>query len=219
MGESSAGGSVLLHVAADGPKPFTQAIPQSPGIISQFYQAEGIFDDFMGFLNVKNLDEARQLDSKAVIEGNFAHIGAAPTTTYIYGPIADGKYVKEAGLSFLKSGSFDKSINILAGHNVFEGAFFFDPRIETDEEFAKWVHRSFPGLGEENVNDLLENIYPPVYDGSLNYNDISTRGMRLWSEAVVDCSWHLVSEATRNVSYSCKKPRHSLPLLERTRLT
>lgn len=206
MGESAGGASIFLHLAArdrKGRTPFKQVIAQSPGMIPELHQGETIFYDFMDYLNVTSLQEARDLDSKAIIEGNFAHIGAAPTTTYIYGPTRDGDYVTESLVSALKNGNFDKSVKTLVAHNIFEGAFFFDPTVETDDEFGAWLERSLPGLDEERKSYIMDSLYPSVFDGSLGYVDQSTRGMKLQAEAVIDCNFHFAGRAKSEDGYAC----------------
>lgn len=208
MGESAGGGATLLHMAAayqrGEPTLFQQAIAQSPAMVTDLQQGERIFNDFMGYLNVTNLEEARALDTEAIIAGNVAQAEAAPATAYIYGPVTDGVYVFEGLQSAMKKGNFDKSVKMLVSHNVLEGAFFFDPTVETDAEFGDWLDRSFSGLGEERKTYLMDTLYPPVYDGSLQYVDQSTRGMRLWAEASLHCTFHLAGKATSNDSYACK---------------
>ncbi|KAL6900031.1 Alpha/Beta hydrolase protein [Trichoderma evansii] len=205
MGESAGGGSVLFHMTADhgkGSGLFSQAIPQSPATIPTMQVVEDSYSQFLSYLNVTSLEEARAADTKAVIAANAAQIGAAPTTTYIFGPVIDGKYITDSPTKLIKEGIFDKSVKILAGHNMFEGAFFFDPNVTTNDEFSTWINRSFAGLTSQDVTHLATSLYPPKYDGSLGYVDMDTRQMKLWSEAVIDCNYYWIGQGVQDKGYA-----------------
>lgn len=206
MGESAGGGSVLLHMTANhgkGSGLFSQAIPQSPAIIPTMQVVKDGYSQFLSCLNVSTLEEARAADSKAVIAANAAQIGAAPATTYIFGPVIDGKYITNSPSKLIKQGNFDKSVKVLAGHNMFEGAFFFDPNVTTNDEFTTWINQSFAGLTSEDVTHLATSLYPPQFDGSLGYVDMDTRQMKLWSEAVIDCNYYWIGLGVRDKGYAC----------------
>lgn len=213
MAESGGAGSLLQHVIAAAPgdtcagqesKLFHQAIVQSPAQYPTTSDPEDVFKEFLAFLDVESLKEVRKLDSAAVIAGNSAQIEASPPTNYKYAPVVDNEYVTGPMLKKLQEGDFDKSIKILAAHNVFEGAFFFDPNLETEEEFKDWVKASLPGLKDKDYDYLADTVYPAIYDGSVGYVDLNTRQMSVWGEAVVDCTYRAISEATKNESYACK---------------
>lgn len=207
MGESAGGGSILLHMAARGGKgltPFAQAILQSPASIPTGKEADSSFGDFLTQVNVNDLAEARKVDEKTIIAANAAQIGGAPTTTYIFGPVIDGDYVPQEPISMVKPDHLDLSVKVMTGHNSFEGAFFFDPTIKTEEQFKSWLARSLPGLAEQSQKYLMESLYPARFDGSLGYIDQDTRQMKLWSEAVIDCNYELLNKAVKNKGYACE---------------
>jgi carboxylesterase type B len=207
MGESAGGGSILFHMTANDGKGaglFSQAIAQSPATIPTMQVAQDSYSQFLSYLNVSNLEGARAADTNAVIAANAAQIGAAPTTTYIYGPVIDGKYITGSPTKLLKDGKFEKSVKVLAGHNVFEGAFFFDPNVTTNNEFTAWISRSFAGLKSKDATYLANTLYPPKFDGSLGYVDYDTRQMKLWSEAVIDCNYYWIGEAVQSKGYACE---------------
>ncbi|PTB44808.1 uncharacterized protein TrAFT101_000281 [Trichoderma asperellum] len=205
MGESAGGGSVLLHMTANhgkGSGLFSQAIPQSPATIPTMQVVKDGYSQFLSYLNVTSLEEARAADTIAVIAANAAQIGAAATTTYIFGPVIDGKYITDSPAKLIKDGNFDKSVKVLAGHNMFEGAFFFDPNVTTNDEFSTWISRSFAGLTNKDITHLATSLYPPQFDGSLGYVDMDTRQMKLWSEAVIDCNYYWVGQGVRDKGYA-----------------
>lgn len=136
----------MLHMTAyggeSGKAPFAQAIPQSPAILPTFIPVESEFDDFLALLNITSLDEARKLPSDDLINANTLQIGNTPSTSYNYFPVVDGKYIKPPVLGQLAEGGFDKSVSVMTGHNSFEGGFFFDPSVKTEQDFQSWLGRS-----------------------------------------------------------------------------
>lgn len=207
MGESAGGGSVLLHMTARNGKGsglFSQAIPQSPATIGTMQVAKNGYSQFLSYLNVSSLEEARAADTQAVIAANAAQIGAAPAVTYIFGPIIDGEYITGSVAQLIKEGRFDKSVKVLAGHNKFEGGFFFDPNVTTDAEFKTWIDQSLAGLTPKDIDYLANTLYPPRFDGSLGYIDQDTRQMALWGEAVIDCNWYWIGRGVQNTGYACE---------------
>lgn len=207
MGESAGGGSVLLHMTANhgkGSGLFSQAIPQSPATIPTMQAVDDGYSQFLSYLNVSSLEEARAADTRAVIAANAAQIGAAPYTTYIFGPVVDGKYITGSPSTLIKNGVFDKSVKVMAGHNMFEGGFFFDPNVTTSDEFTTWIKRSFAGLTSKDVAHLATSLYPPQYDGSLGYVDMDTRQMKLWGEAAIDCNYYWIGQGVRDKGYACE---------------
>ena len=207
MGESAGGGSVLLHMGAGGghgPSPFAQAIAQSPAYMPAGAPVNGSYEEFLSYMNVTSLKEARAADEKTAIAANAAHIGAAPAVNYVYGPVVDGKYILQEPITMVKQGRLDKKVKIMTGHNKFEGAFFFDATVKTESDFSAWLARSITGLTEKQMAYLANTLYPPVFDGSKGYVDMDTRQMALWSEAVLDCNFQLANEAFKDNGYACK---------------
>lgn len=210
MGESAGGGSALYHMAAhggaDGSAPFAQVIAQSPATIPRGVAYEGAYAAFLKTLGVDTLDQARQLPERDIILGNQKHIGAAPANTYLHGPVVDGLYVPgEIGTVF-KSGAFDRQVKVMTAKNSFEGGFSFDPKVATDADFRGWLSQSIAGLSSSDVDYLAEVLYPPRFDGSLQYVDQATRQMAVWGEAIIECSFLLANEALEGSTFACKSP-------------
>ncbi|KAF5004968.1 hypothetical protein FDECE_8563 [Fusarium decemcellulare] len=206
MGESAGGGSVLIHMLDAGNEgkraPFAQVIAQSPAFVPTFQAPESAYSDFLDALNVASLAEARKASSEAVMAANARQIGAAPGTTYIYGPVRDHRLVPDYPHALFEAGQFDKSVKVLAAHNAFEGAFFFDVDHMNDEDFAPWLQRSIPGLSTSEQEYLANDLYPPQFDGKLGYTDQGSRQMALWGEAVIDCNFLTINEALEGESYA-----------------
>lgn len=211
MGESAGAGSILLHMMAYGASnssnhttSFAQAITQSPYIEPALAPIDGTFANFLSLLNVSNLQEARQLDERILVAANAELIHAAPKNTYLFGPVIDGTYIPERPMKLLREGRFNKSIGVLATHTSLEGAYFFDPSVETEDDFREWVNNSIPGLPEETVAFLAAELYPPIFDGSWGYTSQATRQMSLWGEAFFHCQFTEIGNAKDGESYASK---------------
>ncbi|KAL2202023.1 alpha/beta-hydrolase [Sarocladium strictum] len=206
MGESGGGGSIILQMAADseefGPTPFSKAIIQSPAYIPTAKSSTTAYDDFLGYTGVESLKEARAVDSKTVIAANAAQIGNAPPTTYIFGNAIDSSFLHSSPMEILRNGRFNKSVAVLAGHNSWEGYFFFDPNVSNDEQFGDWVQASVAGLSSEQVDELVNEVYPATFDGTYGYTSQETRQMSLWEEAFFDCNFQLLGNAIGGKSYA-----------------
>ena len=107
-------------------------------------------------------------------------------------------------MSLVSQGQFNKSVNVLMGHNSWEGAFFFDPAVDDDEKFAKWIDDSVAGLSQSQIKELVEVMYPAVFDGSVGYSSQAERQMKVWGEGYFDCNFQLLSEAIEGKGYACK---------------
>lgn len=209
MGESAGGGSVFAHLAAyggdkGGVKLFSGAIAQSPAFVPLGITPPGSYNAFLQHVGVGNLTEARAVDEATIIAANAATIGDAPASSYIFCPVVDGDLLPGNLATLLRQGRFDKSIPVLAAHNSLEGGFFFDPNIASEEAFEAWVNKSVPGLGANRLKYLSESLYPPIFDGSLGYLNMSMRQMSLLGEAIFDCNFNTIGEALDGNSFACK---------------
>ncbi|KAH8169541.1 carboxylesterase family protein [Sarocladium implicatum] len=206
MGESGGGGSIILQMAAEsekyGPTPFANAIIQSPAISPTGKTRKGSYQEFLATLGVESLCEARAADSKSVIAANAKQVGEAPPSTYMFGNAIDSSLIPSSPMSIVSQGKFNKSVNVLMGHNAWEGAFFFDPEVSDDEGFAGWIEDSVPGLSEGQIGELVDAIYPAVFDGSVGYGSQAERQMMVWAEAYFDCNFQLMSGAIGGKGYA-----------------
>lgn len=205
MGESAGGGSILMHMTGAHVKaPFAQAIAQSPAINPLMTEPESAYGEFLSYLNVTTLAEARDLPCDVVIQANADQIAAAGANTYTYGFVRDGKYVKDHPDVLFKRGEFDKSVKLMSSHNSLEGAFFFDPNVTTEGEFRDVVDVALPGFSDSQASALLNNIYPPQFDGSMGYVDQSSRQIALWGDGLFHCNFNAAHKAFNGKSYACE---------------
>ncbi|KAH7322570.1 Alpha/Beta hydrolase protein [Stachybotrys elegans] len=208
LGESGGGGAALYHMAAygghDGQSPFSQVIAQSPVLAPRGVARNGSYSGFLETLGVSSLAQARQASERDIIRANEAQIGAAPPTTYIHSVVTDGLIIPGESADMFNNGQFDHHVKVLAAYNSFEGAFFYDPAITTEAGFRSWIGRSITGLSSRDIEELANEIYPPIFDGSLGYDDQATRQMVLYSEGTIDCSFLLINQALNGTSFACE---------------
>ena len=206
LGESAGGSSVMHQITAFGghkPVPFQRAISQSPGYIPLPgpQEQETTFQQFLGLLNVSTLAEARQLPSEAVILANYQHISAAPYGTYIYGPVVDDLFVPGIPTKLLLQGSFATDVSIMAGHNSHEGVLFIDPRLRNESDIEKHLKVLLPDIRETSLSYILNDLYPPIYNGSEPYMTFFDRLMLIYSEMFFLCNANsMVKAATQHLA-------------------
>lgn len=113
---------ITAYGGQNGPVPFAQALPQSPGFIPivSNQQQEQTFRDFLAIANVSNLAEARELSSEQVILANAQQIGASTYGQFVYGPTIDGDFVTTLPGVALLHGQYPKDLKIMVGHNAQE---------------------------------------------------------------------------------------------------
>lgn len=201
------GGSVQHQLTAYGGQrgaPFQRAIPQSPGFvpIQSYYFQETTAQTFLSLLNVSTIEEARQLDSAAVIRANTVQVGLAPYGSFIYNPVADGIFAPQTPGQLLNSGQYVKDIDILVGHNVNEGNSFAPPFTRNQQETAAWVRTNYPGATQPALNYLLEVAYPPIYDGSQGYTNPLRRTIKIVTESAFTCNTNYINKAYGNNTYA-----------------
>lgn len=209
MGESAGGGSIMHQITAyggtRGPAPFQQAIIQSPGwvpIVSEDQQ-EKTLQQFLGFLNVSTIEEARQLPSEKVIAANAYQI--ATKSHYgdsTYGPVVDGTFVPALPGQLLLEGNFDHRLRIMVGHNADEGLVFSSPDNLKSSGINKLLKDEYPYM-KQNVTDYITKVlYPAVYDGTYGYKSPFQRSVVMISEAVFECNTDYINRAYRNTTYA-----------------
>jgi carboxylesterase type B len=204
IGESAGGGTITHHITACGGNSnetlFQRAIPQSPGYspIVSVTQQNDLFESFLKYANVSDLDELRQLDSAALITANQYQVGGAPYGSYTFGPAVDGDLVPELPFQLLAKGKFDKSIRVMVGHNSNEGLLFTnaDSASRTKDTFKNNTKVNLPSLSDASLDYLANVLYPPIYNGSQGYKDPTARQAALTSDLGFLCNVYALTKYT-----------------------
>ena len=144
----------------------------SSQLMPSSHQQEKVFDSFLALLNVSSLQEARKLPSSALITANLMQVGLQSDYGFFtYGPVVDGAFTPALPGKLLLQGSFDKSLNVMVGHNADEGLLFSNPAITNDSAFAGDLLVAFPDINPSVQTYIEEVLYPAIYDGSYGYKD------------------------------------------------
>lgn len=192
FGESAGGGSIMHQITAyghvDGDVLFHQAIPQSPGFlpIVSNHQQEQTFQDFLSYLNVDTIEEARKKPYSALVKANAQQVGAAIYGQFVYGPTVDGKFVPALPGVLLAHNQYPKDLKIMVGHNADEGLLFTSPFLQNNSAIRQYLLNALPTIRAypSVVNYIANTLYPPVFDGSqaMNYTNQIARGAAIASE-------------------------------------
>ena len=136
------------------------------------YQQEKVFYSFLTLLNVGSVQEARKLPSSALIAANLMQVGLQSDYGFFtYGPVVDGAFTPALPGKLLLQGAFDRSLNVMVGHNADEGLLFTNPAIINDSAFARDLLVRFPDVDPSVQTYIEEVLYPAVFDGSYGYQD------------------------------------------------
>ena len=209
MGESAGGGSIEHQITAYAglkPVPFQQAIPQSPGFLPTTSNnvQETVYTDFLSYLGVSSLAEARSLPADQVIAANALQVyNAQPYGTFVYNPVVDGIFVPTLpGISFLQ-GNFAKDVNVMVGHNTNEGPLFTDPRNTNNDALVAGVRSIFPGITDAVLLYIATALYPEDYSGTtLPYTTPFQRAAFIETELIFTCNTFYMDTAYQNRTYA-----------------
>jgi carboxylesterase type B len=201
---------ITAYGGLKGKVPFHQAIPQSPGFqpIPGAIQQESIFAKTLRSAsqitgrNITTLQELRNLSALDLYYTNCLAIAVPIYGLFTYGPVVDGKFVPRLPGELLLAGQFDKSLNLMLGHNADEGLIFSSPYVQSNDDFVNYLQSVFPSTPKETVNYVAAVLYPPVFDGSLGYTSQIKRIDLLFSELAFTCNTRYMDLAFGNKTYS-----------------
>jgi carboxylesterase type B len=209
FGESAGGGSLMHQLTAyggsQGPVPFQQAVPQSPGWETGKGNPvqEDTYQKFLNLTNSSSLADLRDLTTEEVMRANFQQVAYESNWGgYTYGPVVDGNFVPQQPGQLLAQGRFDKNVRVMVGHNTNEGVYFTPPYINSTERIQEQLRNSFKNIPSASLDYITDTLYPAVFDGSYPYTDDLTRANLIVTEAIFTCNTNYLSTATNNRTYS-----------------
>ncbi|RDL41634.1 uncharacterized protein BP5553_01613 [Venustampulla echinocandica] len=207
MGESGGGSSIMHQITAFGgksPLPFTQAIMQSPAFISKAsnWQNEVTFKTFLNHLNVSSLQEARNLPSENLINGNIAQISAGGFVDFSYGPTVDGTFTPGIPQRLLSSGAFKKNVNVMVAYNSWEGGLFQSPYVTNLSTLTDLIKVIIPRVSPGALSEITDGLYPPVFGGFRGYKTWGELQAQLTADAALVCGTTSISRAFGNQTYA-----------------
>lgn len=149
----------------------------------------------MDALDVETLQEAQNATTEAVIHANALAVGAAPYTSFGYGPVVDGTLVEKHPSIALKDGDFDSSVTVMTGHVTNESPSFTPPNVETNDELISFLYSLFPTADPVEVDHLVRTVYPKP---GLN------RTLQVIADIGFTCNVAYLSEAFNGEIYNYK---------------
>ncbi|KAI0018192.1 inactive carboxylesterase 4 [Xylariomycetidae sp. FL0641] len=173
-GESSGGGSVMLHSTASdaslGTKYFKNAIAASPYLPSQwrYDDAEPTkrydqFVDAVGCAEAKDTFECLVATDSMTLQMASNNISVDMTAygEWAFLPVTDGKYITDLPTVYLEKKKVNGE-NMLVGNNANEGPLFaHNPAspLVTEDQVRAWLPEHFANLDQDEINKIL-SLYP-----------------------------------------------------------
>ncbi|KAK2775726.1 hypothetical protein FQN52_007186 [Onygenales sp. PD_12] len=204
FGISAGAGDVLHQVTAYGgekPAPFKHALTMSQAFVPSVSTAgqDNMWATFLETANVSSLEEARALSSEAAILANTLSVGRSP---YLYyGPAVDGDFVPEFAGTLLEKGNFAQGVKMMMSFVRNEYPTMSNPLVTDDEKYAEWFRTHFPGISDDVLAHLVNDLYPPVLDGPHGYDNTYDRMIQSGAEFFITCSTLFVDKALRNETH------------------
>jgi len=209
FGESAGGGSIMHQITAygglKGKVPFAQAVPQSPGWspVQSNVQTENTFQKLLRLTNTTSLAQLRAVPTELLQRANFQQIAYDSSYgQYTYGPTVDGLFVPLQPGQLLAQGRFDKSVNVMVGHNADEGSLFTPGTIRSNDALVAQLQSAFPVTPNSSIEYITKTLYPPVFDGTYPYRTQFARGDLIISEGIFTCNTRYLSTGFGNKTYS-----------------
>ncbi|KAF4627564.1 hypothetical protein G7Y89_g10586 [Cudoniella acicularis] len=212
MGESAGGGSILLQTTAfggsKGPVPFKQVIAQSPNTLLDLTaeNQDKNYEKFLSLLNVTSLEQAKSLPSSALIMANYLLLAGSPIGDFPMGPVSssseilsgngiltdlktiDGTFIPDNPLRLFPRGQYDHSVSVMVGFTNQEGFTIAPATINSSETFSAYLTDYLvPGLTPAAYSTVINDLYPPIFDGSFGYTGQYRRAVELVTDFAFKC--------------------------------
>ncbi len=158
FGQSAGGGSVLSHLTSPMSKGlFHRAVVQSAGGVTvkcpdnhfrrgypTLSQAEAWGQEFLRFLGVENLEQARAIDERTLLEKCFAF-----NPRHSWGFTLDGKFLLKEPRDSILNGEMHR-VPVMIGNTADE--FLIGPDGDSEEAVAAWCREQFGDRGGEYLD-------------------------------------------------------------------
>ncbi|KAI2616947.1 Alpha/Beta hydrolase protein [Hypomontagnella submonticulosa] len=162
MGASAGASPLMHHVTSFGGEKeipsVSQAIIFSPAFLPA--PTDDIpsmsFHDLVQMVNVSSPDKLQALPSEQLIAANALQIyNHAPCRSNMYGPSVDGSISPALLGQLLASGSFNKNIRIVVGHNPLEGLTFTKPTTKTMDDYLDMLRHAIPAISGNTLSSSI----------------------------------------------------------------
>ncbi|KAL8925332.1 MAG: hypothetical protein Q9208_003622 [Pyrenodesmia sp. 3 TL-2023] len=207
LGESAGGASVQYQIAAYGGSKetnlFIRGISQSPAplLADPVYPALGA-NLFLKSAGVTSVDAARKLPTKILQDANLKAQSTMPFNVNYFGPVIDGDFIVDLLPRAYSMGKFNKNIAVITSNNLDEARFLGNQSIKTDADFDNWVHVNFPSAPTSIRRQIIDHLYPPIYDSSSPYTTPQQRSNLAVDEYLINCNTISIAEAYGNRTWN-----------------
>lgn len=157
---------------------------------------------FLQSAGVTNISAARDLPSKILQQANIAAQNATPFNVVYFGPTVDGDFIPDLVPRLYSRGKYVEGLRFITSDNRNEMRFLGNQSIKTNADFDNWVHVNFPSTPKNIQQEIIEKIYPPVYDGSLPYKTPQQRSDLAGKEYLISCNTVSIAEAYKNRTHN-----------------
>ncbi|EHK21879.1 uncharacterized protein TRIVIDRAFT_151632 [Trichoderma virens Gv29-8] len=202
FGQSAGGGSIMHQLTAYGglkPSLFRRAILQSPGfpLIPSRYQQNELLQNYLARLNVSSVAEARRVPFEVLQQANLDIVAQSDQGTFTWAPVPDGSFVPSLPGALLSQGAYDKSVQIMTGFNAHETLEFVSQANVNNSVYLQSLETTFPTAPRSVINYISDTLYPPLFNGTLPYDDFFTRAQLSLAEAAFTCNTRYLQTAVR----------------------
>ena len=207
LGESAGGASVQYQtVAYGGAKEndlFIRGIAQSPAplVSDPIYPRLGA-NLFLKNAGVRSVDEARRLPTEVLRNANLKAQAATPFNLAYFGPTIDGNLLLDILPRSYNEGKYIKDLSLITSDNRNESRFLGNQSIKTNADFNNWVYTNFPSASSNIKSYIINDLYPPKYDGSLPYTSPQQRSDLATTEYLISCNTISIANAYNKQTYN-----------------
>ena len=223
-GQSAGGSSIQYHsIAYGGSRPeendlFVRGNVQSPGSLTQYPDYAKLSANlFLQAAGVGSIEAARHLSTDVLIRANVAAQAQTPFNVAYFSPVVDGDLVPDIPPRAYKNGRFIKeTLSFLVSNEQDEARFLGNQSISTNGDFDNWVSATFPYATHQQRDYIINDLYPPIYNGSFTYINPYERNQLATKEFLISCNTFSIARAydyqTHNYIFGLPPAIHSQDL-------
>lgn len=113
----------------------------------------------------------------------------------------DGNFVPQLPGELLLHGQFDKSVEVMTGHNSNEGLLFASPFISNETTRLELFTQFFPAATDIVLTYMMNGLYPANFSGAYGYTGYSSMIPLIISEISFTCNTRYLATGFQNETY------------------
>ena len=157
---------------------------------------------FLKEVGVSTIDAARNASTEVLQQANINAQNATPSNVVYFGPVVDNDFLLDIIPRSYNEGKYLKNITMIAANNQNEARFLGNQSIQTNADFNNWVCVNFPSADKSIQDQIINKIYPPVYNGTQPYKTPQQRSDLAVKEYQISCNTVSIANAYQNQSYN-----------------